>query len=110
MVEVFGIERKAVLARELTKRFETLIADSLGNLLERVAADQNQQRGEIVLAVEGLSREQQQADELPELEKMLIVLLAELSVKQSVALAVRLTGVNKNTVYEMALRLNKAVP
>jgi 16S rRNA (cytidine1402-2'-O)-methyltransferase len=110
MVEVFGSERKAVLARELTKRFETLIADSLGNLLERVAADQNQQRGEIVLAVEGLSREQQQADELPELEKMLIVLLEELSVKQSVALAVRLTGVNKNTVYEMALRLNKAGP
>ena len=110
MVEVFGSERKAVLARELTKRFETLIADSLGNLLERVAADQNQQRGEIVLAVEGLSREQQQADELPELEKMLLVLLEELSVKQSVALAVRLTGVNKNTVYEMALRLNKAGP
>jgi hypothetical protein len=41
---------------------------------------------------------------------MLIVLLEELSVKQSVALAVRLTGVNKNTVYEMALRLNKAGP
>jgi 16S rRNA (cytidine1402-2'-O)-methyltransferase len=49
LVDVLGGEREAALARELTKRFETLRRDSLAGLLSWVAEDDNQSRGEIVL-------------------------------------------------------------
>ncbi len=52
-VTEFGAAREAVLARELTKLFETIIAAPLAEILSRVNADPNQQRGEFVLLVAG---------------------------------------------------------
>jgi len=52
-VATFGEEREAVLARELTKLFETVLGDTLGNIAEKVAADPNQRKGEFVLVVRG---------------------------------------------------------
>jgi 16S rRNA (cytidine1402-2'-O)-methyltransferase len=49
MVEIFGGEREGVLAREITKTFETIRRGTLESLAEFVAGDHNQQRGEIVL-------------------------------------------------------------
>ena len=53
MVEVFGAEREGVLARELTKLFETVLVGSLADIAARVAADPDQRRGEFVLLVAG---------------------------------------------------------
>ena len=50
---MFGAEREAVLARELTKLFETLLGDTLARSPPRVAADENQRKGEFVLVVRG---------------------------------------------------------
>lgn len=104
MSEVFGPERKAVLARELTKTFETIESRSLGELCEWVASDTNQQRGEIVLMVAG-------GEEKPQsnysVQQVLEVLLTELPLKQAVDLAVKITGEKKNAVYELALKLKK---
>lgn len=52
-VIVFGGERPAVLARELTKMFETVLDGSLAELLARVRADHNQRKGEFVVLVQG---------------------------------------------------------
>ena len=52
-IAVFGAAREAVLARELTKLYETVIAAPLGEIGERIAADANQQRGEFVLLIAG---------------------------------------------------------
>src|SRR5690606_37944350 len=53
MQQVFGVEREMVLAREISKTFETFIAGSIVTVLSEVQADSNQQRGEFVLMLHG---------------------------------------------------------
>jgi 16S rRNA (cytidine1402-2'-O)-methyltransferase len=102
MAEGFGAERIAVIARELTKTFETIHSDTLGNLLTWMRADENQQRGEFVVLVKGA--ETAQDDEIPaDAKRILQVLMEELSLKQAASLASRLTGVKKNLLYALAL-------
>ena len=103
--DVFGADREAVLARELTKTFETLHGDQLGALYEWVEADSNQQRGEFVLVVAGVS-EVAESSEVDE-EHLLQVLLEELPVKQAASLAARITGGKRNALYARALQLQK---
>lgn len=99
---VFGAERQAVLARELTKRFETFLAGSLSELAEAVASDPDQQLGEQVLIVDG---HRSDADEdLSEGLRVCAILADELPHKQAVALAARITGVKKNRLYAAALK------
>lgn len=106
MSEVFGPGREAVLARELTKQFETLRAGGLGELLEWVGGDSNQQLGEFVILIHGLPRaEREVLDEAA--EHVLKILLDELPVSQAAALAARITGLKKNMLYEYALTLRK---
>ena len=52
-VAAFGAERRAVIARELTKLFETVLDGGLAELAQRVRADANQRKGEFVLLVQG---------------------------------------------------------
>lgn len=104
MAEVLGGEREAVLARELTKTYETIRRDKLANLVDWVAADSNQQRGEIVLVVAGASK--QASEELaPEVLRILTILLAKMPVKQAASITAEITGEKKNRLYEAALKL-----
>ncbi len=104
LVDELGAERPAVMARELTKAFETIRNGSLGDLSEWMHADPNQQKGEFVLLVAGApARDSQVVD--ADAERVLKLLLEELSVKQSAALAAKITGVSKKRLYERALEL-----
>lgn len=103
MRDVFGAERAVVLAREISKTFETIHSTTLEALPEWIAADANQQKGEFVLVVQGAV---DQADALAmELDHVLGVLLEELPVKQAAQMAARITGLKKNQVYQRALQL-----
>lgn len=102
MAALFGVERRALLAREITKAFETLRLDTLRGLHEFVRDDPQQQKGESVILVEGA---EQSAPSVTEAEKVLRALLAELPLKQAVKLAGAITGVKKNELYELALKL-----
>ena len=102
MVEVFGEARQAVLARELTKTFETLKGLPLGELRDWVAADANQQRGECVLLLAGWEAPEDEGIDAESL-RVLDLLLAELPVKRAAALAAEITGVRKNLLYQAAL-------
>lgn len=106
MQQVFGATREAVVARELTKRFETLRGATLEALVEWVQSDSNHQRGEFVVLVHG--RAPQAGDQLtPEAEHILGALLGELPVKQASRLAAKITGINKRRLYEQALQIKK---
>ena len=104
MSEVFGNGREAVLARELTKQFETLYSGTLAELLEWVGSDANQQLGEFVILIHGVTRTQRMAVD-DESIRVLKILLDELPVSQAASLAAKITGLKKNTLYEYALAL-----
>ncbi|MFC6669569.1 16S rRNA (cytidine(1402)-2'-O)-methyltransferase [Marinobacterium aestuariivivens] len=102
MQACFGPERFVVVARELTKTFETVQGAPLGELLEWMHADSNQQKGEFVVLVQGAPAPD--TDTLdPEALRVLDLLLEELPVKQAAALASKITGVKKNALYQAAL-------
>lgn len=105
MSEAFGGDRLAVVARELTKTFETIKSAPLDELIDWMAADHNQQKGEFVLIVHG--KPKQDAGVLDvNTEHVLDVLLSELPVKQAAVLASKITGVKKNVLYKLALERN----
>lgn len=103
MVTVLGGERRAVLARELTKAFETIRQRPLAELHAWVGEDANQQRGEIVLVLEGAPPVAGEQD-WREADRVLGLLMAELPLKQAAALAAEITGLKKNALYERALQ------
>jgi len=99
--------REIVIARELTKLFETIHRCPLGEAGAWLAADPNRQRGEFVLIVSGAQPEKLEG--LPaEAERVLRLLLAQLPLAQSAALAAAITGARKNELYERALALRDA--
>lgn len=107
MQVAFGVERYAVLARELTKQFETVRGDSLQNLLRWVNDDPNQQKGEFVILVEGRQAAEGHAIDA-EAERILTLLLEELPIKTAAKLAARITGLNKRALYDRALRMKES--
>ncbi len=106
MVQVFGPEREVVIAREITKTFETIKGDSVAALVDWVAADSNQQRGEIVLLVHGAPKQENETL-TPEQIHTMKVLLDELPVKQAASIGAKLTGLKKNFLYDWALQNSK---
>ena len=106
MQAVFGGQRQAVLARELTKTFETIRRADLNTLVEWVSNDQNQQKGEMVLLLEGAGT--QDDDERQQLlARLLPVLVSELPLKQAAGIAAKVTGINRNELYRRALDLKE---
>ncbi|WP_372863524.1 16S rRNA (cytidine(1402)-2'-O)-methyltransferase [Spongiibacter sp.] len=101
IADCMGDDRVVVLARELTKLYETVVRKSAAELAAWIAEDRNQQRGECVLLVAGY---QPLPDALPvDALRYFDVLRAELPMKQAAALAAKLTGVKKNRFYQYGL-------
>jgi 16S rRNA (cytidine1402-2'-O)-methyltransferase len=102
LAAVFGAEREAVIARELTKTFEQVQSGTLAELGAWLAADPNRLRGEFVVLVAG-AVEPAETDIGPEAQRVLAILLRELPVKQAAALAAEITGARRNALYQLAL-------
>jgi 16S rRNA (cytidine1402-2'-O)-methyltransferase len=95
-------DRDLFIAREITKRFETLTRMPLAEASAWVQADDDRRRGEFVLVIEGRAVERATG---PDPRAVLETLLAELPLKQAVALAAQLTGGKRNDLYALALSL-----
>lgn len=106
----FGPERPMVLARELTKTYETVCAMPARALSDFVAANKEQQLGEIVLLVQGAALDPNAAQCEIEVDVLLARLLEHMTVKSAAQLAAAVTGLGKNTLYERALQLSQHQP
>lgn len=108
MIEVFGQERQATMAREMTKKFETIRKASLGALKTLVSDDSNQQKGEMVLLLAAEEKEQALGMS-PEAEAILEVLAEELPPSQAASLTAQITGLKKGMLYEAILAMRPDV-
>ena len=103
LLAILGGEREIMFARELTKAFEQIQICPLSEAGAWLSADPNHQRGEFVLIVSGSTQDAS----LGAGERVLKILLGELSASQSAKLAAQISGEKKNALYEMALQLKK---
>jgi 16S rRNA (cytidine1402-2'-O)-methyltransferase len=99
---VLGGERQIVLAREVTKLFETIHSCKLSEAQTWLLSDANQQRGEFVVLVSGAMPAEGLSSEVLSTLK---ILLEDLPLKQAVQLATKITGANRSELYQLALEL-----
>ncbi|WP_461537785.1 16S rRNA (cytidine(1402)-2'-O)-methyltransferase [Spongorhabdus nitratireducens] len=104
MKSIFEADRKVVLAKELTKSFETVIQGTAAELIEWITEDEARQKGEFVLLVEGCASEDA-ASAVMEQDALLRALLEEMPVSKAAKVAAKLLGVKKGEVYNRALEL-----
>lgn len=102
MASIFGAARHAVIARELTKLFESRYDGTLGDLAVRADDESNLSRGELVIVVAGC--EASAPESRRDAEQTLRVLLEELPAAQAAKLAARLCGANRAELYDLAVR------
>lgn len=100
LAAVLEPQRRLVIARELTKLFESIVSLPLGEAPAWLAADENRQRGEFVLIVSSVPVT---TDISPQALRVLQLLLEELPLKQAVKLAAEISGESKNALYDLAL-------
>ena len=96
-VAAFGGEREAVLARELTKLFETVLCDTLSGIAAKVAADENQRKGEFVIVVRGC--EDDTAARLIEGQRLYAKLAEHLKPSVAAKLAADISGAPRKALY-----------
>ena len=106
-VAVFGHDRPACIARELTKLYETVKMASLIDVADLVSSDPHQQKGEFVLMVQGISQAEKTDDTAIDADRLLAALLEELPVKKAAAITAKLTGHKKNELYQRALEIKE---
>lgn len=99
--------RAVTLCRELTKQFETVHTLAASELPAWLAADANRTRGEFVLVVHALAPRADAGVDTAAHDRTLRILLAQVPLKQAVALAAELTGAPRNALYEQALALRR---
>ncbi len=109
LAEIIQGNRRIVIARELTKLFETVVNDTLDNIVEQVNNNKNMQKGEFVVIVEGIVAEKKNVSISEEQKRILLILLKQCSIKSAVSLAVEITGARKKILYQAALELTGKV-
>ena len=103
MQDVLGGERYVVLAREITKTWETIAGDKLSDLCQWLSEDPNRTKGEMVLIVEGKPKSEDNEEFAPQAIKALTLIAKELPLKKAAAIVAELYGYKKNALYQFGL-------
>ncbi|HDR1334929.1 TPA: 16S rRNA (cytidine(1402)-2'-O)-methyltransferase [Pasteurella multocida] len=100
--KTLGAERYVVLAREITKTWETIVGDNVANLRQWLGEDPNRTKGEMVLIIEG--KVKQETDEInPQALKALELISQSLPLKKAAAIVAEIYGYKKNALYQYGL-------
>lgn len=102
----FDPARQIIFARELSKLFEEIHRCPLSEAIAWIGADQNRQKGEYVIVLEGAAIAVN--SDTQEALRILKILMQECSVKQAATIAAQITGQKKNALYELALQMKNA--
>jgi 16S rRNA (cytidine1402-2'-O)-methyltransferase len=97
MAAIFGEDRRAVVARELTKLFETVLDGTLAELRARIQADANQRKGEFVVLVQGAADDAQAR--IAEGKRLYAKLGEHLPPSTAAKLAAELSGAPRKALY-----------
>lgn len=103
MQAVLGEGRYIVLAREMTKTWETIAGNTIKNLREWLLEDPNRTKGEMVLIVEGKPKSDNNDEISPQAVKALELIAEELPLKKAAAIVAELYGYKKNALYQFGL-------
>lgn len=106
MHTAFGADRSAVVARELTKKFETVYTGTLAELVSQIRAASDQQRGEFVILVAGAPADDPGPDTV-ENRRLLELLLPEMSASRAAHVVASYTGSKKREVYQIAQQMSQ---
>ncbi len=109
LLSVLGDQRVVCLAKELTKSFETIKTDTLPNLLNYLEADAAHQKGEFVILISAIDKDNKVAGE-EQLDKILPILLSEMGSSKAAKLAAKITNIDKKYCYQRAVELQKDKP
>ncbi len=102
LLTVLGDKRVVCLAKELTKSFETIKTDILPNLLEYLQEDTSHQKGEFVILISAVDKDNKVIGE-EQLDKILPILLTEMGASKAAKLAAKITGIDKKYCYQRAI-------
>jgi len=102
LLEVMGTERQIVIAKELTKMHETIIAAPLPEIKSWLLADPKRQLGEFVILIQG-AKEQKDVTISADARKILAILLQELPTKKAVNITAKITNCDKRELYQLAI-------
>lgn len=98
-LSIFDANRMVTVARELTKIHETIHRDQLGRLPAWIKNEQTCLKGEFVVLIQGEQTVQRQDDS----QRILEILLTEVSLRDAVNLTARITGRKRNEIYRQAV-------
>lgn len=100
---IFGADRYVVLAREITKTWETICGDKAQSLRRWLSDDPNRTKGEMVVIVEGKPKSYEAEEFSPQAVKALELIAKALPLKKAAAIVAELYGYKKNALYQFGL-------
>ena len=100
MKELFGIERKAVLCKEITKIYESFIGNNFKEITDYIKEHQDKLKGEFTIIVEG---NRELSIDLQKIDKILDILQSQISSKDAIKICSIITGYKKSTIYKRLL-------
>lgn len=103
--EVFSEDQPVFVARELTKKYETLYYGAISKIKELLQENESQQKGEFVIVIKGIEEMVPSSEKFN--QKVMESLLRELPLKRSASLAAEITGERKNNMYKLGLEIQK---
>lgn len=97
LLQIFGKDRLVVLAKELTKKFETVFAAKIPEIINWLSDNEEKQKGEFVILVHGAEKEKKEINS--EVIRILNILKKELPPSKASAIAAKITGISRKDLY-----------